>query len=184
MSAEQPKEKSVVSTILVVLVVVAGVLVLPWLVLRSAHRASSDPLVADTLAEREHVAGAKIYSRACSSCHEWRGEGRPGRYPPLIGASWLLDDKETPIRIVLLGVTGPMVVDGVVYDNVMPNLGVNLTDRDIAQVLNFTRTSWGNEAEPITEDDVAKVRASLGDRQEPWQGGVELMKAKSVPVLN
>lgn len=182
-SAEHPKEKSLVFTILVILLVVTAVLVLPWVVLRSAHRASSESLVADTLAEREHVAGAKTYARSCASCHEMKGQGRPGRYPSLIGTPWLLDDKETPIRIVLLGVTGPMDVDGEVYDGVMPNLGITLSDRDVAQVLNFARTSFGNDAEPITEEEVAKVRASLGGRQEPWRGGAELIEAKKTPVL-
>lgn len=182
--APRSKTLGALPTVLGILVVALLVLALPWFLLRGIHRReAAEALVTDPIAEREHVAGAKIYTRSCSGCHEMRGQGKPGRYPSLVGTSWLVEDKETPIRLVLLGVTGPMEVDGERYDGVMPNLGVTLSDRDIAQVLTFARTSFGNDAEPITEEEVAKVRASLRGRTEPWKGGEELIRAKSEPVL-
>lgn len=184
--SQRPNErKSSLPMLLVVFVVAVGVLSVPWIFLRSgAKQSPEDLLVADALAEREHIAGAKTYARSCAGCHEMKGQGRPGRYPTLIGTKWLLEDKETPIRLVLLGVTGPMDVNGETYDGMMPNLGVTLSDRDIAQVLTFARTSFGNDAPAITEDDVAKVRASLNGRTQPWKGGTELDEAKSVRVLS
>ncbi|WP_438010377.1 hypothetical protein WME89_18090 [Sorangium sp. So ce321] len=63
-----------------------------------------------------------------------------------MGSSWVLDDPETPIRIMLLGVAGPMEVNGAVFNDVMPNLGVTLTDEEVALVLTYVRSSWGNSA--------------------------------------
>lgn len=169
---------------LVVAVIAIFVLGMPWFLVRAAHRSSEANLVADPIGEAEHVAGAKTYARSCSSCHQPRGEGKPGRYPSLIDSPWLVEDKETPIRIVLLGIEGPIEAHGQVYDGVMPNMGITLSDRDIAQVLTYVRSSFGNDAEPITEEEVAKVRASLGGRTKPWQGGAELIEARKTPVLS
>lgn len=173
-------------SILLGFVVAVCILATPWIFLRAAHRtpgAKSEALVADRLAEQEYVHGGRIYARSCTACHGMRGEGKPGRYPSLISSPWLLGDKETPIRLVLLGTNGPMDAEREPYSGVMPNLGIILSDLDIARVLNYTRSTWGNEAPEITEDDVAKVRASLGKRQEPWRGGAELIEAKKTPVL-
>ncbi|AUX22257.1 cytochrome c precursor [Sorangium cellulosum] len=177
-------EQNPAQVVVVMLIVAFGALALPWMVLRKLDARSqvSPPTVPGVTAE-ELAQGGKIYHRACSSCHEARGEGRPGRYPPLVGASWLLEDKETPIRLTLLGVNGPMEVNGVTYNDVMPNHGVTLTDEDVALVLTYARSSWGNSAPAITKDEVAKVRASLGDRLTPWAGGAELAAVRTTRIL-
>lgn len=178
------RELGTLPTVMIIVTLAVGVLVVPWMLLRGIHRSdASKELVADSIAERDHVAGAKIYTRSCAGCHEARGQGRKGRFPTLVDSPWLIEDKETPIRLLLLGVTGPMEVHGELYDSLMPNMGVTLSDREIAQVLSFARSSFGNEASPVTEDEVAKVRASLAGRTEPWRGGAELIEAKSAPVL-
>lgn len=166
------------------LIVAFGVLALPWMVLRKLEaRTQARVDVASGVTGEDLAQGGKIYHRLCTGCHQARGEGKPGRYPPLVGASWLLDDKETPIRITLLGATGPMEVNGVQYNDVMPNFGVTLSDEEIALVLTYVRSSWGNSAPAITKDEVAKVRASLGDRLDPWAGGAALAAAREAHVL-
>ena len=164
---------------LAMLLAVLFVLAVPWLFIRFSERRAA-PASAPTADAR---AGERVYQRNCIACHEARGEGRPGKYPPLVGASWLLDDKETPIRIALLGVSGPMDVGGRRYDNLMPNFGVNLTDEALASVLTYARASWGNAGSPITPDDVAKVRASLAGETAVWSGGAALLEAKKTTVL-
>ncbi|WP_438020210.1 cytochrome c [Sorangium sp. So ce315] len=171
--------------VVILLIVAFGVLALPWMVLRKLEGRAAPPRggAAAGVTAEDLAQGGKIYYRSCTSCHQARGEGKPGRYPPLVGTSWLLDDAETPIRILLLGATGPMEVNGVVYNDVMPNLGVTLSDEEIALVLTYVRSSWGNSAPAITKDDVARVRASLGDRQAPWAGGAELAAVRATRVL-
>ncbi|WP_438010362.1 cytochrome c [Sorangium sp. So ce321] len=178
-------EQNTAHVVVILLIVAFGVLALPWMVLRKlearappSRRGLAAGVTADDLAQ-----GGKIYYRSCTGCHQARGEGKPGRYPPLVGSSWVLDDPETPIRIMLLGVAGPMEVNGAVFNDVMPNLGVTLTDEEVALVLTYVRSSWGNSAPAITRDEVAKVRASLGDRQAPWTGGAELAAARAARVL-
>ncbi|WP_437737206.1 c-type cytochrome [Sorangium sp. So ce1335] len=179
------REQNTAHVVVILLLVAFGVLALPWMVLRKLEDRALPPPggVAAGVTAEDLAQGGKIYYRSCTSCHQARGEGKPGRYPPLVGASWLLEDAETPIRITLLGAAGPMEVNGVVYNDVMPNHGVTLTDEEIALVLTYVRSSWGNSAPAITKDDVARVRASLGDRQAPWAGGAELEAARATRVL-
>ncbi|WP_437819108.1 c-type cytochrome [Sorangium sp. So ce1078] len=178
-------EQNTAYTVVIMLIVAFGVLALPWMVLRKLDaRSQARSEVASGVTAEDLAQGGKIYYRSCTSCHQARGEGKPGRYPPLVGTSWLLEDKETPIRITLLGVAGPMEVNGAMYNDVMPNLGVTLSDEEIALVLTYVRSSWGNSAPGITKDEVAKVRASLGDRVEPWAGGAALSAARATRVLD
>ncbi|WP_437916353.1 cytochrome c [Sorangium sp. So ce302] len=176
--------QSTAHVVVIMLIVAFGVLALPWMVLRKLDaRTPTGGVAASGVPAEDLAQGGKIYYRSCANCHQARGEGKPGRYPPLTGSSWLLEDKETPIRITLLGAAGPMEVNGALYNDVMPNLGVTLSDEDVALVLTYVRSSWGNSAPAITRDEVAKVRASLGDRMEPWAGGAALSAARGTRVL-
>jgi mono/diheme cytochrome c family protein len=142
-----------------------------------SHRSAPAPTRASSGPEAL-LEGENIYQRSCASCHRPRGNGKPPDVPPLVGSRWLLDDDaRTPIRILLLGVDGPIEVGGVRYQSPMPNLGVTLSDDDIAKVLTFARASWGHRAAPIEAAQVAEVRAALGGRTAPWKGGAELEQA-------
>jgi mono/diheme cytochrome c family protein len=46
----------------------------------------------------------------------------------------------------------------------MPRFAWRLSDKDVADVVNFIRTSWGNSASPVSSADVAKTRESLQRR--------------------
>ena len=48
----------------------------------------------------------------CQTCHQADGKGLPGAFPPLAGSEWMTKDPETPIRIVLLGLSGEIEVAG------------------------------------------------------------------------
>ncbi|APR78267.1 Cytochrome c oxidase polypeptide II [Minicystis rosea] len=183
----ESKPGSHMPVVLAMLIAVLFVLAVPWMFIKYTEknpRAGAAVAAQAVAASDEMLAGERIYQRNCVSCHQARGEGRPGQYPSLVGASWLLDDKETPIRITLLGVTGAMEADGRTYQNVMPNFGVNLTDADIANVLTFARASWGNKGGMIRPEDVAQVRASLAGKKDSWNGGAALLEAKKTPVLH
>ncbi len=49
-------------------------------------------------------------------------------------------------------------------------MGAALSDADLAGVLTYIRESWGNQAGPLTADDVKSVRAALGGRPQPLTG--------------
>ena len=123
--------------------------------------------------------GSALYQATCAACHQPSGAGVPGAFPPLVSSPWLLEDPETPIRIVLLGVQGKLEVAGHTYDGAMPPFGKQLSDGEIARILTHARGAWGNAAGAISEADVRRVRASLRMRTQSWQGGAELTAARA-----
>jgi len=120
---------------------------------------SSSPIapVAQNLAERIE-AGGRVYTANCAACHQTEGQGIPGVFPNLAGSDFLMADPTRSIGVVLNGLSGPIEVNGVSYDGIMP--GVRLSDEDVANVLSFVLNSWGNEGPELTPSDIAKVRSN------------------------
>ncbi len=102
--------------------------------------------------------GAAVYAAHCASCHGANGEGVPGVFPPM---------KEDPVvtaaapsrhvAIVLFGLEH-VAINGVNYAAEMPAHKDELSDEEIAAVVNHERTSWGNSAPTITAGDVTRIR--------------------------
>ena len=101
--------------------------------------------------------GKKVYRDACISCHMLDGSGVEGVYPPLAGSDYLLANRVASIRAIKYGQRGPLVVNGLTYDNTM--LPMALSNQEIADVMNFIRNSWGNQTEEnlVTSEEVARV---------------------------
>jgi mono/diheme cytochrome c family protein len=100
--------------------------------------------------------GAEVYNNFCASCHLSKGEGIKGVFPPLQNSDWINEKRQESIHAVKFGLSGPIQVNGVEYDNLMPDPG--LTDREIADVMNYIYSSWGNTMkEPVTEEEVAAI---------------------------
>jgi mono/diheme cytochrome c family protein len=118
--------------------------------------------------------GAAIFTRVCSSCHQPTGVGVPGVYPPLAGSPWLVRDGITPVRIVLLGIQGPIDVEGRSYNGLMPTWRAALTDGQVSAVLTYARSHFGNDAPPIEMSTVTRLRAQYASRTSSWGGGAEL----------
>ena len=51
----------------------------------------------------------------------------------------------------------------------MPGHETILNDQQIADVLSYTRSAWGNKAKDISVDMVRKPRAEVADRKKPWK---------------
>lgn len=102
-------------------------------------------------------AGQKVYEQYCLSCHQVNGSGVPNLNPPLRKTDWVLGDKTRLINVVLKGLKDAEV-EGDIYDNEMPSHQF-LTDAQIADVLTYIRSSFGNQASAITADDVTQVRS-------------------------
>ena len=113
--------------------------------------------------------GALIYGR-CATCHQQNGAGLAGAFPPLANSEWVTGDPGVPIRIVLHGMQGEVSVAGQTYNGVMLPYGGtgDLNDAEVAAVLTYVRSSFGNSASAITADQVAEVRAATSDRSTPW----------------
>jgi cytochrome c oxidase cbb3-type subunit 2 len=103
--------------------------------------------------------GQSLFMANCSACHQATGEGIPGAFPPLKdNAAVDADDPTLHIHTVLHGAHGA-TIGGVAYSSVMPPFADQLSDTDIANIVNYERSSWGNHAKPATAADVAAVRA-------------------------
>lgn len=118
----------------------------------------SNPAIAELTKEKLMVKGQQVYMQNCFACHLPNGEGLPGVFPPLAKADYMMADRERTIRIILKGMSGPVTVNGVEYNGVMPPQGDILTDEQVADVLTYVTNSWGNSAETFTVDEVRKVR--------------------------
>ena len=112
--------------------------------------------------------GEQVYTQVCVTCHQANGEGMTGVYPPLAGSEWMAKSNETLIKIVLHGLMGEIEVKGAKYNNVMSPWGSALNDEEIANVLTYVRSSWGNTGDAVKADEVKAVReANKGHA--PWQ---------------
>lgn len=96
--------------------------------------------------------GQRIYAAYCSNCHMDDGTGLAKLIPPLAGADYLLERQGNLACIILKGQQGPIVVNGVVYDEVMP--AADLSAVQLHNVINYISNSWGNQAPYVTIEDV------------------------------
>ncbi len=112
--------------------------------------------------------GQQLYLSRCMSCHQMNGQGVPGVFPPLVGTDWVTGDKGRLARIVLHGISGEVTVNDQVYSGAMPPWGGFLKDDEIAAILTYIRASWSNEADAVTAEEVARVRAATNARKQPW----------------
>jgi mono/diheme cytochrome c family protein len=127
----------------------------------AADTAAASPPVAAAPATLS--GGEQVYAQICVTCHQANGEGVAGTFPPLAGSEYATaSNAAVPIRIVLRGMQGPVTVKGAQFNGVMApfGTGVELTDDQVAAVLTYVRTSWGNSASAITPQQVASERAA------------------------
>lgn len=103
--------------------------------------------------------GKKVYDSVCLACHMADGSGVPGMHPPLTESDFVNGDAEKLIGIVLNGVKGKLEVKGEVYNSVMPPQA-SLSDQQIADVLTYIRSNFGNNSGPVTAEQVKKVRSA------------------------
>lgn len=102
--------------------------------------------------------GGKVYRTNCSSCHQADGTGIEGTFPKLAGNPVVTGDPKRVIHIVKYGLMGKIDVAGETFNGIMPVWATQLSDADIASVVTYIRGSWGNEAGPVSEADVAAIK--------------------------
>jgi mono/diheme cytochrome c family protein len=104
--------------------------------------------------------------------------GKPGVAPPLAGSEWVIAGGIHRLTMIpLAGLNGPIKVKGqqMTFASGMVPIGAALSDSDLAAVLTYIRSSWGNKAGEVTADDVKAIRALLGAHSQPMTSE-ELMK--------
>jgi mono/diheme cytochrome c family protein len=113
--------------------------------------------------------GAADFGKICATCHQGNGKGIPGTYPPLAGSEFANGESTRPIRIVLHGFKGKIVREGKEYNGLMAPWKDQLSDQQIADVLTYVRSSWGNKGAAVTADEVKAVREKTASRTKGWE---------------
>jgi mono/diheme cytochrome c family protein len=105
--------------------------------------------------------GKIIYEQTCLPCHQADAGGVPGMNPPLRKSPYVQGAPTRLIGIILQGLNDGVEIDGDTYSNPMPPFGAVLKDEDIADVLSYLRSHFGNKAGPISKPQVSRIRQAL-----------------------
>jgi mono/diheme cytochrome c family protein len=107
--------------------------------------------------------GAAIYRSRCASCHGATGLGLPGAIPPIAGAEIANGPADAHVKVVVDGMRGPIQVKGKPYNGTMPPFKDLLSAEEIAAVVTYERSSFGNGGGAVDAASVVK----LGGRAAP-----------------
>ena len=111
--------------------------------------------------------GQAIYEALCLNCHQASGQGLTGVYPPLAKSEWVAGDPQTLIKLTIHGLAGPTKVLGKDY-GLVPMSPMGLDDQQLADVLTYVRSAFGNKAPAVTPAEVKAVREATKGRTAPW----------------
>jgi mono/diheme cytochrome c family protein len=104
--------------------------------------------------------GKTVYDAQCATCHGVQGEGKPPHYPPLAGnQSIQMGSAVNPIRMVLNG-GYPPGTEGNPMPYGMPPFAQSLSDEEVAAVVTYARTAWGNRGAAITAREANDLRSA------------------------
>ena len=115
--------------------------------------------------------GKRAYATYCASCHTPSGVGVPGQYPSLVDSEWVKDSDRRLAMIIKNGLSGPITVNGVSYNNLMPpqapNMGAAAAKR-IAYIMSYIRQEWNGGASLVTPEQVQIVLDEYKDKTDAF----------------
>jgi mono/diheme cytochrome c family protein len=123
---------------------------------------ANDPASAPARANmsQRFAQGKRVYAAQCASCHGDQGRGKLPHYPPLAAnQSITMTSAVNPIRMVLNGGYPPGTRRNPMPYG-MPPFAHSLSDTDIAAVVTYIRTAWGNRGAPVSVREVNELRAA------------------------
>lgn len=103
-----------------------------------------------TQAGAQTLDGKALFAKNCAACHQASGLGIPGAFPALKGDPFVQGDAGAVISTVLKGRAG------------MPTFAASLDDEQLALVLSYIRSSWGNHGAAVSGQQVQAVRNDSG----------------------
>ncbi len=121
--------------------------------------------------------GEQVYQKHCSSCHQPTGKGIAGAFPPLVEVVPEYLEKgdlgrKFLIHVVLYGIQGEITAGGGTYNSMMPPYGNQLSDEEVAAVLNYIAKAWGNDKllpKDFKDFTPEEVKAERGKKLTPVQ---------------
>lgn len=135
--------------------------------LKSLAEGSPPDVAAPTVPSNERSLlmslGKVVYDTRCASCHGAQGRGMPPQYPPLAGnPSIQMESAVNPIRMVLNGGYPPGTA-GNPMPHGMPPFAQFLSDDQVAAVVSYIRSAWGNTGTAISARQANELRTALLD---------------------
>ena len=128
----------------------------------SPARQAQLPSARPALSAENSARAAKLYEQHCAQCHGNQGQGVPGAYPALAGnRAVTMASTVNLVQMVLNGGFAPATA-GNPRPFGMPPFVLVLQDSDVADLLTHIRSAWGNQASPVTPQDVHRIRANQG----------------------
>ncbi|WP_081677804.1 copper-containing nitrite reductase [Novilysobacter defluvii] len=122
-------------------------------------QAASSASAGDLTLEQQVAAGEALFLGTCSTCHQASGEGLAGVFPPLAGSDYIAEHPEQLPQIILHGMQGPVTVNGVEYNSIMPPMP-QLTDDEVANIATYVLNTWGNPGGRVSKEQAAEARAT------------------------
>jgi len=109
--------------------------------------------------------GRQLYMERCIACHQADGSGLPGICPPLPNSPRLTGPPEDLIRILLLGMKGPVSRNGTTYRGIMPSWKFDFADGQVADVINDLYAQWNPAAPAVTGETVRRIREETSSQK-------------------
>jgi mono/diheme cytochrome c family protein len=117
-----------------------------------------------------HDRGKKVFLANCAVCHQANGLGSESQsYPPLAGSEFTTGGSRRPAMIVMKGLQGPVKVKGKQFGAAVMQPWESLGDQKVADVLTYERSEWGNNASPVTKEQIAALRKELASHPGSYQ---------------
>ena len=108
------------------------------------------------------TAGYNIYRVTCAACHGFNGEGIDAIAPPLMGSDYVTGPSERLAAIILHGISGPIHVNGELYNfnAPMPGLGNNpeISDEDIVAIIEYLNNAFPGAKDRVNAEKVKALR--------------------------
>jgi nitrite reductase (NO-forming)/hydroxylamine reductase len=169
MKKQLSKKYKLLSCVLLSLFAMAGPSVLLSKDSTAVHKAETG---AGVIAQIK--SGEKLYMSNCAACHQAKGQGLAGAFPPIANSDYFNADKARAIDTIIKGLQGPITVNGKKYNSVMPSLP-NLTDAQIADILTFVSHEMGNKKQSFSAAEVKVARSGKTETVgEKHQGTTEV----------
>lgn len=111
--------------------------------------------------EPGNLSGEVLYQVHCLRCHKITGEGFQPLIPPLAKSDYFSANPGRLLAAAMEGVSGPITVNGVRYDNPMPPINY-LADQELALIVTYVLNKWGNPGGTVTAQEVSAYRKAAG----------------------
>ena len=126
------------------------------------------------IAGKHDAPGSLVYAQQCMACHLATGAAQGEFLPSLEGNPVVADPSPASLINIVLNGSQAVVIDGLPDAYRMPQYRVLLKDQEVADVVSFIRSSWGNTAAKVTVEEVAAMRKAT----DPASDQVHILRMK------